>query len=302
MGFWGIAGPILATVGSNVLGNMMGGGSSGRSASTSQSSQVSPAPWGALYGNPSSFPSALSPGLGGGGFASAAIEKLISQGAGVSGPMGNLFDQIATDLYGSYLGGAGDYGEAKRDIMSDLLAAVSGLSTDYMADTGAATDQYLSTMSGLRQPAFDLSIGGQEFGVTPQRNAMLADMAANVMGAQTSQAQRGFDIGSALSQLQYQTDEAGIPLNMALAGIGELWPYIAQAQSWRFGLPSSETTQSASYNPSIWETIGNAVNTYQTISDLWNTMSPAFQTSQNYINMGTAPIHLGEYGNTAFGM
>lgn len=254
MGFWAVAGPIIASVAGSLLSSR--GGGSSASTQTSQSNQVTPAGW-----------SALGPGYSN---------------------MSNLWSSLAGQLRnaGSYSGEEGYY---QRDILSDLLSSMTGASADYLSGTGAATDDYLSAMSGLRQPAFDLSIGGQDFGVTPQRNAMLADLASNTMGARIAEAQRGFDVQSALNQLGYNVDEAGSPLSLRLTGIEQLWPYINQAQSWRFGLPSSQTigTESAQYNPSIWETIGNAVNTGQTVMDLWNSVSPYFQTSQ--ANTATVP-------------
>jgi len=163
----------------------------------------------------------------------------------------------------------------RQGLMADLLASTQGLGADYLSSTGQATQQYQDTMGRLTQPSFNIGLGDQSLGIVPKRNSMLADMAGNMMGADVSQADRSRSINSGLADMTYNLGMENSPVAQQLMVMQQLWPYMSSIQSMRFGLPSS--TDTATYNPSAQETLGNITNTAGTLMDLWNSL----QSSDN---------------------
>lgn len=161
------------------------------------------------------------------------------------------------------------YANQQNQVLEDLVREMGGLSSSYLSGTGGATSDYTSRMEELSRPAYSIKVAGQDVGVTPRRNSMLADMAQNVMSAKVGQSGREFQTGGQMADLNYQFGNQQIPLNMLLAGTEKLWPYMSQMQGWRFGLPS--TTESATYNPSLSENLARIVQASQSVNDLWNT-------------------------------
>lgn len=179
------------------------------------------------------------------------------------------------------------YADQKNKVLQDLIDATTGIGDTYLGETGSAVNQYEDTLGGLSKPAFNIGVAGQNVGVTPKRNAMLADMATNLVQAQTAQAGRKKDVGSILADLNQQLGTQEIGMNKLLAGSERLWPYVQAMQGWRFGLPSS--TESATYNPSLTEIFGNLGESAGVLQDLWKNTNNEPLNQNNQTEPNTYP-------------
>lgn len=165
------------------------------------------------------------------------------------------------------------FGPLQSKAINELTKSITGANKTYGDVNNQATANYIEELAGLRSPSFQMSVGGQNFGVVPKRNAMLADMAANVYGARTSNAATQAQLAAANANQIYDQTIQTSPMLEQLAGFSQLWPYLKTMQEWRFGLPSSTTNETASYNPSITEQIGSVAKNTQTLTDLWNSLN-----------------------------
>lgn len=172
-------------------------------------------------------------------------------------------------------------GDSQNAILGDLLNSLSSIYGNSINSSGSITDAYTNRLNELSQPAFNIGIGGQQLGIVPQRNTMLADMAKNVYSAGINQTDTERQLNTELAKLLYEKESSNTETQNTLAGLETIWPYLETIQSLRFGLPSTTTTQEASYSPSIFESLGQGVQLYNTLSDLWKGVSSSYNSSSS---------------------
>jgi hypothetical protein len=170
----------------------------------------------------------------------------------------------------------------RNELMGQYSNVMQSLADNLLGSTGDATNAYTNRMTELQQPAFNIGIGGQQIGVTPRRNSMLAEMAANTYGADVSQANRYNDVYTNLANLDLQRGEMQLPGTSELAALQTMWPYLSQMQNLRYNLPT--TTQTATYSPTMLESLAQGLELGQGISDLFNNSTYDPQTQSEYYN------------------
>lgn len=175
------------------------------------------------------------------------------------------------------------YSQALADT---LYNTTQGIGQQYLTDTGGYTSSYTNRLEELQNPTYSIQLGGQDIAVTPKRNSMLADMASNVYGANIGQADRARSINSGLADMAYNLGMERSPVNQQMQVFEQLWPYMNALMGYRFGLPSVSSTDTATYNPSAQETLGNFTSTAAALSDLWNSFANTNNTN-NTTNAGS---------------
>ena len=161
----------------------------------------------------------------------------------------------------------------KMQSLEDRYQGLAGLGQDYKGDLSSAHGAYNTRMDELQRPAFNLSLGGQQFGVTPRRNAMLADMAENVLTNRVSRAGSELSLDSALLEEQFNKQQQTAPSSQYSDAAEKLWPYMSQMQDWRYSNPSVSATETGDYTPTPSEVAGNFASTYGVFDDLINGIS-----------------------------
>lgn len=183
-----------------------------------------------------------------------------------------LQNTLMSDIKGTMNVGR-DQNNAIRGAWADIQREAADSTGSYDREALAARDDYLAKIREAETPAFQLGVGGQQFGVVPKRNAMLADMADAVRRSRLEYAGGKREGESMLSDLGFQSKMALSPQEMGLTNVKALWPYIMELQKMRFGLPSNTTTETGQYTPSLTEELGSFAKNSSTFQDLFDAMN-----------------------------